>query len=341
MEVKKTLHQWTQRTRRKVLESTALTYDLLKSSWYTWESLPYPILKNIARGQFAQLDFKSQKIIFDQLLDLHKKDSRCIAEHLPNFSMVQPQKIFNHLFRLPQMYFEEVKATIQCEDDTHKFHPYPHYYAEYHHHPMAPQTYDHYLEWMFKGAADGLRRQMIGALKNRYPHSQGEGLNLLEVGAGVGKLSYWLKQVFPKARIVVQDLNSAYLKEAQKNLSEFYGVDYIQSDASELPFQEGNFDVVLSSFLFHEVPLEIRKKILKEMHRVLRNKGAIVLLDSMQKEDFSALKLPTDLSPYQESSFWLDYLTNSLEGMIDFAGFELDHKNLVFFSKVLSGHKKS
>jgi len=56
-------------------------------------------------------------------------------------------------------------------------------------------------------------------------------------------------------------------------------VKVIDGDAASLPFQDKSFDVVISGFVFHHLPPEIRVKALQEALRVTRIGGRILIID--------------------------------------------------------------
>ncbi|MEN2258789.1 class I SAM-dependent methyltransferase [Paraclostridium benzoelyticum] len=56
-------------------------------------------------------------------------------------------------------------------------------------------------------------------------------------------------------------------------------IKFIQASASDLPFREKEFDIVVSCLTFHEVKDEADKKVLKEALRVLKKDGEFVFLD--------------------------------------------------------------
>jgi demethylmenaquinone methyltransferase/2-methoxy-6-polyprenyl-1,4-benzoquinol methylase len=53
----------------------------------------------------------------------------------------------------------------------------------------------------------------------------------------------------------------------------------VRADAGLLPFHDGAFDAVTVSFGLHELPTEIRERALREVKRVLRRGGALVVAD--------------------------------------------------------------
>jgi arsenite methyltransferase len=60
------------------------------------------------------------------------------------------------------------------------------------------------------------------------------------------------------------------------------------ADMRELPFPDGSFDVVLSSWVVHNVDEEAeRARALREIVRVLRPSGVILLTDIVNRDEYS------------------------------------------------------
>ena len=56
-----------------------------------------------------------------------------------------------------------------------------------------------------------------------------------------------------------------------------------------MPYESGSFDVATCVYLFHELPASVRKEVVREMARVLRPGGTVVLADSVQLGDNGGL----------------------------------------------------
>jgi ubiquinone/menaquinone biosynthesis C-methylase UbiE len=74
------------------------------------------------------------------------------------------------------------------------------------------------------------------------------GNRVLDVGCGSGNLALTTSR--SDAEVVGLDLSRGMLELARESaeLAEEGGIDWIEGDAEELPFRDGTFDVVLSSF---------------------------------------------------------------------------------------------
>jgi len=178
-------------------------------------------------------------------------------------------------------------------------------------------------------------------LKLAFPYTEGEGLHFLEIGAGTGRLSKFIKLTFPKAKITLLDLSHPYLKKAQSELQDFRKIDFVQGDAAELPFVDQKFDAVVSCFLFHELPLEVRKKTLQEAMRVLKPGGFMGHVDSLQEQDNKQFQWALKQFPQDfHEPFYKNYLQNPMEGLVLFAGIERMTARTGFLSKVVCGFKR-
>ncbi len=56
-------------------------------------------------------------------------------------------------------------------------------------------------------------------------------------------------------------------------------VHFSQQNAETTDFPDGHFDLIVSSFFFHEVPVPATKRILKECHRLLSKGGYMVHME--------------------------------------------------------------
>ncbi|GAB4259169.1 MAG: class I SAM-dependent methyltransferase [Methylomicrobium sp.] len=125
---------------------------------------------------------------------------------------------------------------------------------------------------------DGIEAMMEGLFfkpwrKRLWAKTEGE--HILEIGVGTGKNF----EYYPRgARITAIDFSDKMLdvakrKKARKNID----VDLHCMDVESLDFADNCFDTVIASFVFCSVPSP--RKGLKEIHRVLKPGGQVVLLE--------------------------------------------------------------
>lgn len=81
------------------------------------------------------------------------------------------------------------------------------------------------------------------------------------------------------ARLTISDIIENQLIHSKRKLDRkdlASTVSFAQCDATALPYPDGSFDRVISFFLFHELPLEKKRKALAESMRVLKPGGKII-----------------------------------------------------------------
>jgi ubiquinone/menaquinone biosynthesis C-methylase UbiE len=106
------------------------------------------------------------------------------------------------------------------------------------------------------------------------------GHRLLEIGCGPGGLVLRAQRMHPDAEVVGLDPDPLALARARRK-AEHAGlpVRFDQGKAGELPYSDESFDRVLSSFMFHHLDDDEKRRALAEVRRVLRPGGQLHLVD--------------------------------------------------------------
>lgn len=106
------------------------------------------------------------------------------------------------------------------------------------------------------------------------------GHRVLEIGCGPGGLVLRAQRMHPDADVVGLDPDPLALAKA-RHKAERAGlpVRFDQGKAGELPYPDESFDRVLSSFMFHHLDDDEKRRALAEVHRVLRPGGQLHLVD--------------------------------------------------------------
>ncbi len=102
-----------------------------------------------------------------------------------------------------------------------------------------------------------------------------KGMRILEVGCGTG-LNLKLYQE-EGCEIYGIDLSPSMVNAASKKLGE--QADIRVGDASQMPYQDNSFDLVVGMFTLHEMPGSIRLPVINEMARVIKMDGHLLLVD--------------------------------------------------------------
>lgn len=102
---------------------------------------------------------------------------------------------------------------------------------------------------------------------------------VLDVGCGTGYALEAVGNKFSDSKLYGIDLSKEMIAKAKERLGKNAVLKVAGAD--KLPFRENSFDCVLCTSAFHHFPSQL--KALKEMKRVLKPHGRLVLFD----EDFS------------------------------------------------------
>ncbi len=99
---------------------------------------------------------------------------------------------------------------------------------------------------------------------------------VLEVGCGVGTLSSHLARKY-KWNVTGIDLDPEQIERARKDRVGNECLKFFEADVTQLPFEDREFDMVLSFDVLHHIPNW--DKALEEVSRVLKPNGFYVLSD--------------------------------------------------------------
>ncbi len=102
------------------------------------------------------------------------------------------------------------------------------------------------------------------------------GARVLDVATGAGRKAFAFAD--EGYRVIGIDRNEIALKRNIK-FNKYPNLDFIASDATAMPFGDNEFDVSCASFVLHELSIDIREKVLREMARVTRAQGVILIVD--------------------------------------------------------------
>ncbi len=107
------------------------------------------------------------------------------------------------------------------------------------------------------------------------------GDSVLDVGCGTGTLAIAAKrQVGPTGKVFGIDPSPEMLARAQrKAIRAGLEVKFERAAAQKLPAPDAHVDVVLSTLMFHHLPLKAREDCAREMRRVLKPGGRILVVD--------------------------------------------------------------
>jgi ubiquinone/menaquinone biosynthesis C-methylase UbiE len=147
-----------------------------------------------------------------------------------------------------------------------------------------------------------------------------KGQRVLDLGCGTATLTTIIKKLNPEANVIGLDGDPGILGIARAKIIRA-GLD-IKLDrgmAYQLPYPDNSFDRVISSFLFHHLTLDNKKRTLTEVYRVLQPGGEFHIAD-FGKPGNILMYLISLIMRYMEET--RDNIKGLLPQMAEAAGFQ-------------------
>ena len=142
--------------------------------------------------------------------------------------------------------------------------------------------------------------------------------NLLEVGCGNGAVSKHIAKKY-LLNVTGVDVDPEQIRLAQESIVDIPGIRFLATDATNLPFQDSDFDIVLSFGVMHHISNWLDA--LGEIKRVLKPKGYFIYADIIFKE------LMAKLGRSFRHSYGITTM-HDLESFIQGNGFSIIHKSM-------------
>ena len=218
---------------------------------------------------------------------------------------------------------------------------YPHYYRRTFHWQTdgwfsahSARMYDPGVNLLFGGTADIMRRMVLPDLVAHLADLAAP--RILDVACGTGCFLDQLHLALPRARLFGLDLSAPYLKHAAQHLAHVPDVSLVHDNAEATPFADATFDAVTCVFLFHEMPSDARRNVMREALRVVRPGGLFAVIDSAQSDDAPGIMWFLEQFPalYHEP-YYKGYLADSLPQALTEVGFEIVDDRPAFVSRVV------
>ena len=123
-------------------------------------------------------------------------------------------------------------------------------------------------------------------------------MKLWDIGTGSGRVAIYLAKRYPSAHVVGIDYWGnpwTYSKSICDRNAEIEGVadrvSFQRASAVSLPFEDSEYDLVTSNFVFHSVRVVDKIPLIKEALRVVRKGGAFAFQDLFNKQFYGDIGL--------------------------------------------------
>ncbi|MEL7030582.1 MAG: class I SAM-dependent methyltransferase, partial [Pseudomonadota bacterium] len=224
---------------------------------------------------------------------------------------------------------------------------YPRYYLQNFHYQTdgwlsrdSARLYDTQVETLFSGAADAMRRQGLVPIHDFMQARDPRETRLLDIACGTGRFLSFLKQAYPAMEATGLDLSPDYLEEARQLTDGRRGLDFVNANAEATPFEDASLDIVVSVFLFHELPPKVRRGVAAEIGRILKRGGLFVLVDSIQFGDRPGFDILIENFPAEfHEPYYLGYAREDLDALFGDAALTRVSLDMAFLSRVAAYRK--
>lgn len=345
---------------KKFIENSIFASNLTKTLLY---SIEYKMLFQLSRcfsyfvtPPFQEKDKNLLKFLEAGVIKIHTEDAKNISEGIYPIEVIRPKSPFRHIQNIPMLFLDSLKISrrrklnikkdfnIQSSESAEAVEIPDYLKRNYHFQTdgyfseQSAKLYEHQVEILFSGTAGPMRRMLIKMIKEKLNHDR--PIKILEIGAGVGSASLDFSKALNYSSYTVTDVSDSYLNNAQKRLNG-PNFQFVQTPGELLPFEDNSFDLVFSVFLFHELPVNIREKVLHESFRVLNAGGIVAICDSLQLDDEPILNKVLKQFPldYHEP-FYISYINWNVKTSLENACFTEVSSDFKLLSKYWTARKQ-
>lgn len=233
-------------------------------------------------------------------------------------------------------------ASEICQHLNKSQNRYPDYYLQNFHYQTggwftedSAELYDTQVEALFTGTADAMRRAVLAEVSRELRGRDHRRLSLLDVGCGNGRFLSQVLDVYPRLRATGLDLSPSYTEAARIKLKPWKQVEVMHEAAEAMPMSDATRDIVVSIFLFHELPPHIRGRVIAEVQRVLKPGGLFILADSAQFGDYPELDGLLEYFPHSfHEPYYDSYLSWDAEKACNEVGLTHERRALAFLTHI-------
>lgn len=150
---------------------------------------------------------------------------------------------------------------------------------------------------------------------------------VIDVATGTGAQAFELAKL--NLDVVGIDLSPEMLEQAKKKCNINLKLKFQHADATEIPFKDNYFDYSSVSLGLHDMPYEIGISVLKEMKRVTKTGGQILIVDYMEPKKHPVAKISHLLVNLYETKNYKPFINRGLDAILSEVGLKI-HKDTNF-----------
>jgi ubiquinone/menaquinone biosynthesis C-methylase UbiE len=181
----------------------------------------------------------------------------------------------------------------------------------------------------------------MAGLAERFAAAPTESRRILDVGCGAGSMLRQMAHAWPGQQYYGVDLSPHYIREARRRLQHVSEIALIAGNAERMAFRDNYFDAVVSVYLFHELPKQARRNVAREMYRVLRPGGVLVIEDSAQLSESAEIAgLLERFTQEMHEPYYRGYIRDDLAQCLSEQGFRIESVEPCYVAKVVVATKR-
>ena len=207
----------------------------------------------------------SQEQMWRGVIDTYRKREGELMAELDRADQSGPGSVsYDPNFHYPD-YFDAYDAHIQP--------------GSYHRDPLAGYIYHYGTKLFYQGFNDTDDVQRKQVFRAPLP-VDGKVNRILDLGCSVGQSATAWKERCPGADVWGIDIAAPMVRYAHKRAVDMnLEIHFAQMTSEKLEFPNAHFDVVYAYILFHEIPMPVIRRTVREACRVLRPGGVFTVCD--------------------------------------------------------------
>ncbi|MBL0219164.1 MAG: class I SAM-dependent methyltransferase [Myxococcales bacterium] len=290
----------------------------------------------VTRTPRPKVDATQLRALLRRRDELHARDLANVDAGMYPRELLFDLPVRQYMRALPQLMRDTPNVVRRMRRGDYKDIPavdkqqYPAYYRRNFHWQTdgyfsdhSAEVYELGVELLFRGTADVMRRQIIPPI-TRHVQSHGgrERMRLLDIGCGTGRTLHQISRAHPAMQLHGVDLSPAYIRTARRRLADVAELTLAVENGEALPWADATFDIVTSTYMFHELPRNARRNVVREMLRVVKPGGLLVIEDSAQLGESAEIATALREFPREfHEPFYADYLEDDLGALVGEVGF--------------------
>ena len=140
-----------------------------------------------------------------------------------------------------------------------------------------------------------------------------QGARVLDVATGTGEQALALAKL--GYSVIGIDLSRKMLEKAKSKIDQL-DLQFLEADANKLPFKDNSFEAVFISLGLHDMPYKISQIVLKEMRRVVKFQGKIVVVEYKEPSQGVKAYFFCKIAKLWERKLFDDFIRRGLKSIL-------------------------